>query len=80
MMTLTIGSRKPIPVADYADASAKYDAARTASGMGMSRFPDGKIMIDPNTQIARVSYNARVWPMGDWHPDMKPLFDNRASA
>ena len=80
MMTLTIGSRKPIPVTDYADASAKYDAARIASGQGMSRFPDGKVMLDANTQIARVSYNGRVWPVGEWFPGMEPLFDNRVSA
>ena len=55
--TLTIGKRRPMSVASIAEASRLYARLRDKSGLGGSRFPDGRIM--PGD--LHVSYNARVW-------------------
>ena len=55
---LIIG-RRSIRVRDLVDASHEYQDARDASGLGVSKFPEGRIAIDGKTY--RVSYNGRVW-------------------
>lgn len=74
-MQLIVGRRK-IAVASLPEASERYSALRDASGFGASRFPNGKIM-DGGRHVANVSYNGRIWPLGNWHPDMTPIYDNR---
>lgn len=66
--------RKAVEVADFAEASKLYDAARTKSGQGVRTFPDGEIKADRAT-IARVSYNAKIWPVEPWAPGQVPLYD-----
>lgn len=51
------------PVADMREASAKYSALRDQSGLGGSEFGEGKVFDSAGHQIARVSYNGRVWDM-----------------
>ena len=51
--------RKSIRVRDLVDASHVYQEERDASGLGASKFPEGRIAIDGKTY--RVSYNGRVW-------------------
>jgi hypothetical protein len=65
-----------IVVADWAEASRRYSECRERSGLGASGFPEGVVLLD-HTPIARISYNGRIWPLGIWQPDMKPIYDNR---
>jgi len=51
--------RKSIRVRDLAEASRAYQEVRDASGLGASKFPEGRVVIDGNAY--RVSYNGRVW-------------------
>jgi hypothetical protein len=63
-LTLKIGPRLTVSVADYADASRAYAAARDESGEGASTFPFGDVICG-GRKVARVSYNARVWGLDD---------------
>jgi hypothetical protein len=72
MMTLKIGRRLTLNVASLADASVAYSEARDASGEGASTFPEGRVSCNA-TQVARISYNGRVWPPGPWKPGDVPL-------
>jgi hypothetical protein len=69
--------RKKIPVTSLEGASAVYSALRDASGEGASTFRDGVVLDHDGTEIARVSYNGRVWAPGQWIPGQAPLYDNR---
>lgn len=73
-MILKIGSRASIEVSSFEDASQLYAQYRDASLEGASTFPDGTVL-DGNRIIARVSYNAKVWPPTRWAPGQTPLFD-----
>lgn len=76
-LSLHIGTQRPIPVQDFADASRAYEFVRNAIGFTMrSRLAVGRVM-DGDRHVATVSYNGRVWPPEPWHADMLPLFDNR---
>lgn len=70
-MKLLIGKRA-FEVSDFAAASAKYENIR---GHKSSRhFPEGRILDGDNT-IARVSYNAKIWPNRDWQMGDVPLYN-----
>jgi hypothetical protein len=73
-MILKIGSRLSIHVASLEEASRIYAQYRDASFEGASTFPDG-IILDGTRTVARVSYNAKVWPPGKWHDGQAPLFN-----
>lgn len=79
MLTIIIPRRPEMSAANFADASAKYSEVRDASGEGGSTFRDG-VVIQDGKPVARISYNGRIWPLGEWVPGDKPLFDNRVSA
>lgn len=73
MMTLKFG-RRSVRVADFAEASKVYSTARDKAGLsGASRWPEGTIF-DGGRQVARVSYNARIWEPGDWRPGDAPIY------
>lgn len=72
-MQLTI-KRKMVEVSNLAEASATYDAARASSAQGMRSFPDGQIWDDDGELIARISFNAKVWPAAPWFPGQVPLY------
>jgi hypothetical protein len=73
-MILKIGSRASIEVSSFEEASQRYAQCRDASLEGASTFPDGTLL-DGNRIIARVSYNAKVWPPTKWIAGQAPLFD-----
>jgi hypothetical protein len=73
-MILKIGTRASIKVASFQEASQVYAQYRDASLEGNSTFPDGAI-IEGTRTIARVSYNAKVWPTAKWSPGQRPLFN-----
>jgi hypothetical protein len=56
-LTLRIGRRHKIEVADLEEASRVYQRLRDDSGEGYSTFPDGRV--SPGNY--HVSYNGRVW-------------------
>lgn len=62
--------------ADWADASSTFSARRDRSGLGASDFPEGTIQL-AGVAIARVSYNGRIWALGEWARDSEPIYDNR---
>lgn len=72
-MHMTVKGKK-YEIASFADASVIYDRLRSASGQGMSRFPEGKIF-DGRIQIAYVSYNAKVWAGTFYDPEAKPVYN-----
>lgn len=81
-MTLKIGSRKPVQVATFAEASAHYEEIRDRSGLGASRLPFGDVLDEAGKPVAVVSYNGRVWatendPRTRYTPGATPLYDNR---
>lgn len=42
--------------------------------LGSGNWTGGMVSED-GKQVARISYNGRIWPPGDWRPGMKPLAD-----
>lgn len=63
-MILRIGRRYSIAVADLAEASRAYQAARNASGEGASTFPTGRLDVgrwNGKRTVYHVSYNGRIW-------------------
>jgi len=64
------------PVADFAAASALFRKTRDASGWVANQTPDASIINASGKEIARISYNGRVWPAAKWFDGMKPLYDS----
>jgi hypothetical protein len=57
-----------------------FCTARDKKGEGASQTPSPNIVDEAGAVIARVSFNGRVWPPGDWTADAVPLYDNRTSG
>lgn len=72
MLTLKIGSRLTVKVADLTEASERYSEARDASGEGASTFREGRVF-DGNKVVARISYNGRIWADKEWSPGDRPI-------
>lgn len=70
-------SRKPFRIAqkgfpdiaasDWAEASRLYCERRDAVGEGASIFPDATVLLE-RVPVGRISYNGRIWPVGEWQP------------
>lgn len=58
----------------WADASSAFSARREMSGLGASEFPEGALHL-AGVAIARVSYNGRIWPLGEWTRRSEPIYD-----
>jgi len=52
--------------------SDQFNVLRDRSGIRASQFT-GVTIYQGSVPVARLSYNGKVWPLGDWTPDMKPL-------
>jgi hypothetical protein len=50
----------------------------TENYLGGGNWSGGAVRDAAGTEVARVSYNGKVWPPGDWTPDSVPLFDPSA--
>jgi N12 class adenine-specific DNA methylase len=62
------------PVASLEDARRKWDKFRNTTGAGASQIGEGARIVDQaGAEVARISYNGKVWPPGEWHDGMKPL-------
>jgi hypothetical protein len=73
-MILKIGNRAFFRVSSFEEASRIYARYRDASLEGAGTFPDG-IILDGGRAVARVSYNAKVWPPGKWREGQAPIFN-----
>ena len=73
---LRIG-RRVFRVASLGEASARYATERDRSGLGASRFPEGRVTTASGEDL-RVSYNGRVW-RGDW-PTAELVYDPATDA
>lgn len=78
-MFLQVGNTR-YEVESLEHASVMFCAARDKSGFGASGTPVVTVVSDGGQEIARISYNGRVWPAGDWRTDATPLYDNRVEA
>lgn len=67
--------RKRYLVPSLEMASAMYSAARDKSGLGASKFREGRIVDVNGNLIARISYNGRVWPVEEWFVGQQPLIE-----
>lgn len=76
-MLLRIGS-KMYPVADLAEATARYQKERDRSGKGGSSFPVGIV----NGGTHHISYNGRVWVGSpqSWTPGQQPVLEANGHA
>jgi hypothetical protein len=70
---IQIGRRR-YQVDGLEQASRMYCTARDASGMGVSKVPEGKVVTAEGKLVARISYNGRVWPPQPWFAGMTPLY------
>jgi hypothetical protein len=70
-MKLHIGE-KVFDVADLADASARFCQFRGSKGA--SQLPSGIVYKD-GEEVARVSYNGKVWPPGALLLGREPLYE-----
>lgn len=61
-------------VADFSEASAVCRAYIAQHNLGAGNWTGGTIHQGKGI-VARVSYNGRVWPVGKWSSEMRPLFD-----
>jgi hypothetical protein len=77
-MILKIGNRASFKVDSFEEASRVYAHYRDASLEGASTFPDGTILHGTRI-LARVSYNAKVWPPEKWSDGQIPLFNPYAT-
>ena len=75
-VTLRIG-RRVFRVSSLAAASACYATERDRSGLGASRFREGRV-VTAEGEVLRVSYNVRVW-RGVW-PNAELVYDPAADA
>lgn len=64
---------------DWAEASRAYCERRDELGLGASMFPEAMLLIQ-DIPVGRISYNGRIWALGDWHPGDEPLYDNRSAG
>lgn len=55
------------------ECQLSYIALRDETGLGASQFGDGEVFDASGKKVARISYNGRMWPAGQWSSDMKPL-------
>ena len=74
MIFIAIGERS-WPVASFEEASRLFVIARDRLGEGASKTPVPLIIDAKGTVIARISYNGRVWPAGEWRVGDCPIYD-----
>lgn len=56
-------SPRLVEVSTFAEASQECLAYIDRNGLGSGNWTGGQVYSDPDTQIAQVSYNGRVWDM-----------------
>jgi hypothetical protein len=65
---------KRFEVDSLEDASKKWDTFRDQTGAGASEIGEGARIVDQDgKEVARISYNGKVWPPGEYKPGQKPL-------
>lgn len=70
-----VGARaERVNVKDFAEASQVVRRYIATFGLGSSTWQGGRI-VEGRKTVARVSYNGRVWPPGEWTPFTKTLYE-----
>lgn len=65
---------KRFEVASLQEASDKWNQFRDVTGAGASKIGEGAKIVDQDgKEVARISYNGKVWGPGKWKPGDKPL-------
>ena len=67
--------RQTVSVKDIAGASRACLQYILENQLGGGNWDGGQVIDAAGAVIAQVSYNGRVWPPGDWTPEMKPLLE-----
>lgn len=57
------------------ELSRAYQEERNASGLGASEFGPAIVRDADGSEIARISYNGRVWPAEPWRADLAPIME-----
>lgn len=63
------------PTASLTALQRAYIAGRKASGEGASTFASADVYDEMGQQVARISYNGRLWPAGEWASWSKHIAD-----
>ena len=64
-----------VEVASFAEASAKCLTFIRENNLGAGNWTGGALRASKGSKLlAKVSYNGKVWPPGDWKADVKPLW------
>lgn len=66
---------REVSVRDFAEASGRCRGFIDEHGLGSSDWAGGDVRDSDGAVVARVSYNGRVWPPGDWQPGRTPLWE-----
>lgn len=62
-----------VAVKDMAEASNLCRSYIETHGLGAGNWAGG-LVCEGDHPVARVSYNGKVWPVGEWFPEMGPLY------
>lgn len=71
-VALRVGARR-FAIASLEEASARYERYR--GNKPSSLMKEGEVVDAKGTLVARVSYNAKVWPREPWFVGQQPLFN-----
>ncbi|MFC3443855.1 hypothetical protein ACFOKF_22150 [Sphingobium rhizovicinum] len=64
---------------NWAEASRLHCERRDKLGLGSSAFPEAIIHVF-DMPVARISFNGRIWALGEWEPTARPIYDNQSAA
>lgn len=64
---------KRFPVSSVEDAQEKWEQFKEATGAGVSEIGNGVPVFMDGIQVARISYNGRVWDMQD--KELRPALE-----
>jgi hypothetical protein len=71
-LVLTIPGIFAFSVESLEEASRVYGRTRQRLGLGSRDMAEGRVS-ECGVPVARISYNGRIWPPGEWVEGMKPL-------
>lgn len=67
-------------IASLREASEKYCTGRDQLGEGASKTPTASVVYEDGEEVGRISYNGRIWPPGEYVPNVtRPIYDNAAA-
>lgn len=67
------GSHWITDLPDLESCQRTYMATRDRTGLGARNFGDGEVYDADMSPMARISFNGRAWPAGEWQAGSLPL-------